>query len=71
MGTTIQNRFHNKMGLSSLAHKASHFAAATLNNPYGLGFLSLILIVVPIIGMHLVHKYEWEHWEPFSHEPHS
>jgi hypothetical protein len=57
--------------MTDLAHKASHFAAATLNNPYGLGFLSLILIVVPIIGMHLVHKYEWEHWEPFSHEPHS
>ena len=51
-----------------LAHKASHFAAATLYNPYGLGFLSLILIVVPIIGMHLVHKYRWEHWEPFTKE---
>ena len=59
------------MGLSSLARQAAHFAAATLNNPYGLGFLSLILIGVPIIGIHLVHKYGWEHWEPFSNEPHS
>jgi hypothetical protein len=28
--------------------------------------LSLILIVVPIIGMYLVHKHGWEHWEPFD-----
>ena len=29
------------------------------------------LVFVPIIGMHLVHKYGWEHWEPFAkHEPH-
>jgi len=24
------------------------------------------LIVVPIIGMDMVHKYGWEHWEPFA-----
>ena len=45
------------MGLSSIAHKAAHFAAATLNNPLGIGGLSVALVVVPIIGMHLVHKY--------------
>ena len=54
------------MGLSSIAHKAAHFAAVTLNNPYGIGSLSIALVVVPIIGMHLVHKYGWEHWEPFG-----
>jgi len=31
-----------------------------------LGFLAYILIVVPIIGMNLVHKYGWQHWEPFD-----
>ena len=66
MGSTTQNRFHNKMGLSSIAHKAAHIAAATLNNPFGIGSLSLILIVVPIIGMYLVHKHGWEHWAPFD-----
>tara|TARA_R100001510_G_scaffold40857_1_gene37222 strand:- start:4 stop:180 length:177 start_codon:yes stop_codon:yes gene_type:complete len=54
------------MGLSSIAHKAAHIAAATLNNPFGIGSLSLILIVVPIIGMYLVHEHGWEHWEPFD-----
>ena len=54
-----------------MMHTLGHIAATTLNNPYGLGFLSLMLIVVPIIGMNLVHKYGWEHWEPFNHEPHS
>jgi len=66
MGSTAQNRFHNKMGLSSIAHKAAHFAAVTLNNPYGIGGLSIALVVVPISGMHLVHKYGWEHWQPFD-----
>ena len=54
------------MGLSSIAHKAAHIAAATLNNPLGIGTLGILLVFVPIIGMHLVHKYGWEHWEPFG-----
>ena len=41
-------------------------AAATLNNPFGIGTLGLMLITVPIIGMDLVHKYGWEHWAPFD-----
>jgi hypothetical protein len=32
----------------------------------GLGILSFALIVVPIIGMDMIHKYGWEHWEPFD-----
>ena len=24
------------------------------------------LVFVPIIGMWAVHKYGWEHWEPFD-----
>jgi hypothetical protein len=50
--------------MSNIALKAAHFASATLNNPFGIGTLSLALIVVPIIGMHLVHKYNWQHWAP-------
>ena len=37
-----------------------------MDNSWSLGFLSLSLVVVPIIGMDLVHKHGWEHWEPFA-----
>ena len=47
-------------------HIAGQFASNTLNSPFGLGILSMSLIVVPVIGMDLVHKYGWEHWEPFD-----
>jgi hypothetical protein len=47
------------------------FVRHTMETPLALGFLSLLLVVVPIIGMHLVHKYKWEHWQPFSNESHS
>ena len=53
--------------MTHIAHMAAHFAAATVNNPFGIGTLSLALVVVPIIGMHYVHKYGWQHWAPFSH----
>ena len=54
--------------MTQIALKAAHFAAVTLNNPFGIGSLSLALVVVPIIGMHLVHKYGWQHWAPFDNE---
>jgi hypothetical protein len=44
----------------------SHFARVILNNPYSLGILSFLLVFVPIIGIWAVHKYEWQHWEPFD-----
>ncbi len=44
----------------------ARFCGTVLNNPYGLGFLSSMLILVPIIGMWAVHKYDWQHWEPFD-----
>jgi len=37
-----------------------------MENPYTLGILGYALIVVPIMGIWAVHKYKWEHWEPFS-----
>ena len=42
-----------------------HFSAWVLNNPYTLSILCLCLVFVPILGMWAVHKYNWEHWEPF------
>jgi len=47
------------------------FVRHTMESPWGIGILSLMLIVVPIIGMNLVHKYGWQHWEPFYYEPDS
>jgi hypothetical protein len=44
----------------------ARFCGVVLNNPYGIGFLSMSLVFVPIIGMWAVHKYGWEHWEPFD-----
>jgi hypothetical protein len=52
--------------MGNIALKAAHFASATLNNPFGIGTLSLALVFVPIIGMHLVHKNGWQHWAPFD-----
>ena len=44
---------------------------SVMQTPWCLGVMGFFLVFVPIIGMHLVHKYGWEHWEPFSrHEPH-
>ena len=47
-------------------HFIAHTAATVLNNPFGIGSLSVMLVTVPIIGMDLVHKHGWEHWEPFA-----
>ena len=44
----------------------THFAAWVLNNPYTLSTLCLFLVFVPVLGMWAVHKYHWEHWEPFT-----
>jgi hypothetical protein len=38
---------------------------SVMQTPWCLGVMGFLLVFVPIIGMHLVHKYEWEHWEPF------
>ncbi len=42
------------------------FVRHTMESPVALGVMSFFLVFVPIIGMHLVHKYGWEHWEPFT-----
>jgi hypothetical protein len=49
-----------------MIHEARHLASWTLNNPLTLGILSFSLIFVPILGMWAVHKYGWQHWEPFN-----
>ncbi len=57
------------MGLSSMTH-VQLFVRATMQTPWCLGVMGFLLVFVPILGMWAVHKYGWEHWEPFSrHEP--
>ncbi len=44
----------------------------TMQTPWAVGLMSYFLVCVPIIGMQLVHKYGWQHWEPFDrHESHT
>ena len=42
------------------------FVRHTMENPFTLGILATALIVIPIAGIWAIHKYGWEHWEPFS-----
>jgi hypothetical protein len=37
-----------------------------MESPIGLGILGTLLIGVPIAGIWAIHKYGWEHWEPFT-----
>ena len=43
-----------------------HFARWVLENPYTLGIIGYVLIVLPIMGIWAIHKYGWQHWEPFD-----
>jgi len=43
-----------------------HIAAAVLNNKVALAFICYILVFVPILGIWAVHKYNWQHWQPFD-----
>ncbi len=41
------------------------FVRHTMENPVSLGLLSSSLIVVPVLGIWAIHKYNWQHWAPF------
>jgi hypothetical protein len=45
-----------------------HFSRWVLENPYTLGIIGYLLIVVPIMGIWAIHKYGWQHWAPFDKE---
>ena len=44
------------------------FVRHVMQTPWCLGAMGFLLVFVPILGMWAVHKYGWEHWEPFYHE---
>jgi len=46
-------------------HELGHIARIVMERPWCLGIMGFSLIFVPILGMWAVHKYGWEHWEPF------
>jgi|TARA_B100000035_G_scaffold209664_1_gene179350 hypothetical protein len=50
----------------SFFHAAGHLSAWILNTWWTMAILGWSLVFVPIIGMWAVHKYQWEHWEPFT-----
>jgi len=50
-----------------MMHELGHIARAVMERPWCLGIMGFSLVFVPILGMWAVHKYGWEHWEPFSH----
>lgn len=43
-----------------------HFSRWVLENPYTLGIICYVLVVVPIMGIWAIHKYDWQHWAPFD-----
>ena len=48
------------------------FVRFVMQTSWCLALMGFFLVFVPIIGMALVHKYGWQHWEPFiRHESNS
>ena len=43
-----------------------HLVETLANSSIWLGLLSFSLIGVPIIGIWAIHKYNWQHWQPFD-----
>ena len=54
-----------------MIHSAAHFSAWVLNTWWTMAIMGWSLVFVPILGMWAVHKYGWEHWEPFANESHT
>lgn len=54
-----------------MIHTVTHFVRWALDNYVILGTLCFMLISVPTLGMWTVHKYRWEHWEPFVKNKHN
>jgi len=53
-----------------MMHELGNIARMVMETPWCLGVMGFSLIFVPIMGMWAVHKYGWEHWEPFAKNSH-
>ena len=40
--------------------------SSLMNNGLFLGGLCYALVVVPVIGIQLIHEHGWQHWQPFD-----
>ena len=49
-----------------MMHELGHIARVVMESPVALGVMGFSLVFIPILGMWAVHKYGWEHWEPFA-----
>jgi len=49
-----------------MIHELGHIARAVMERPWCLGIMGFSLVFVPILGMWAVHKYNWQHWQPFD-----
>jgi len=54
-----------------MMHELGHIARMVMERPWCLGIMGFLLVFVPILGMWAVHKYHWEHWEPFVKSNHN
>ena len=70
LGTITQDSVYNTLGLSRMTH-VQLFVRSVMQTPWCLGVMGFLLVFVPILGMWAIHKYGWEHWEPFSRESHT
>ena len=43
-----------------------HIVESVLENQVGIFIIGLLLTVPPVLGIWAVHKYGWQHWEPFD-----
>jgi len=53
-----------------MIHNLSLLARYTMETSWSLGLLGFLLICVPILGIWAIHKYDWQHWEPFDKREH-
>jgi len=53
-----------------MMHELGHIARIVMERPWCLGIMGFSLVFIPILGMWAVHKYGWEHWEPFAKNSH-
>jgi hypothetical protein len=52
--------------IRSMMHELGHIARMIMERPWCLGIMGFSLVFVPILGMWAVHKYNWQHWQPFD-----
>lgn len=42
------------------------FVRHTMENHVAVSIMATMVIGVPILGIWAIHKFKWQHWEPFK-----